>query len=143
MHAQARAETPAAAEAVWAVVAAPTTWPERTDTVDVLVARDEDRPTVGARYRLRRPSTRAMTWTVTALDPGRLLRWEARVLGARTVVEYVVAADGSGSVLTATYTQDGPLAAALGALGGHHQALVLEREVSALAASAAAGPPPG
>jgi hypothetical protein len=75
----------------------------------------------------------ATDMTVTWAEPEQGLRWTSRALGHVLTYDNLVAADGTGSVLTWSATLTGPLARALEALAAPVSALGQRRRTTRLA----------
>lgn len=98
-------------ERIWPVLFDVTRWPEWTPTVDS-VERLDDRPfTVGSRARIRQPKLPPAVWHVTEVADGRSFTWQATGPGLRTTGRHEVLPDATGSTVTLSIEQAGPLGA--------------------------------
>lgn len=87
--------------------AAPQTWPSWDR--DVAEVRFSDDMIIGAEGWMRPASGPATTFTVTALQPGRLLTTSSRLPGARLIFEHQLAPAADGALVTVIIGVDGPL----------------------------------
>ena len=96
---------------VWEVLFDVARWPEWTPTIDS-VERLDDRPfQVGSRARVRQPKLPPALWEVTEVVDGRSFTWEARGPGMRTIARHEVVPDATGSEVTLSIEQTGPMGA--------------------------------
>lgn len=96
---------------VWGVLVDVARWPEWTPTIDS-VERLEDGPfQVGSRAKVRQPKLPQAVWEVTEVVDGRNFTWEATGPGMRTVARHEVVPDATGSLLTLSIEQTGPMGA--------------------------------
>ena len=101
----------AAAPGVWDVLLDVAHWPAWTPTVE-LVERVDDGPfEVGSVARVRQPKLPEALWRVTEVVPGRSFTWEAKGPGLRTIARHEVVAEGTGSRVTLSIEQAGPMGA--------------------------------
>ncbi|KAA1429177.1 SRPBCC family protein [Nocardioides antri] len=98
-------------DAVWRVMSDVARWPEWTPTVTGVDRLDDGPLRVGSRAKLRQPRLPAAVWEVTHLVEGREFTWEAKGPGVRTIGRHEVVADGSGSKVTLSIEQAGPMGA--------------------------------
>jgi carbon monoxide dehydrogenase subunit G len=101
----------AAPEAVWQVLSDVARWPEWTPTIQSVDRLDDGPFAVGSRARVRQPKLPQAEWQVTDLLDGRSFTWEATGPGLRTVARHVVEPDGTGSRVTLSIEQTGPMGA--------------------------------
>ena len=126
-------EIDAAPEDVWAVLVDVQRWPEWTDSMQEVSWLDDATPTVGSRARIKQPSTPALTWTVTELDPGRSFSWETSSIGVRTLGSHALAPIGDGrSRLMLGLHQSGALGGLIGALTGSRTRRFVRMEAEGL-----------
>lgn len=96
---------------VWGVLFDVTRWPQWTPTIDS-VERLEDGPfQVGSRAKVRQPKLPQAVWEVTEVVAGRSFTWEATGPGMRTIARHEVVPDATGSVVTLSIQQTGPMGA--------------------------------
>lgn len=137
---EASADIHAAAERVWRLLSAVSSWPELLPTVTSVEALDGAPVEPGRRYRVEQPKLRPAVWTVTALEPGRRFAWHARSPGMTMVADHVVDPIGADVVrLRLSFAFEGWLGALLGRLFGHLTREYLAREAAALKQKAEAG----
>ena len=57
---------------------------------------------VGTRARIDQPRLPEVTWTITALEPGRSFEWESRATGVKSIASHLVepSADGGSSSMS-------------------------------------------
>ena len=101
----------APADRVWEVMADVARWPEWTPTVDSVELRRDGPLVVGAEAEVRQPKLPRASWTVTEVVPGRRFTWEAKGPGIRTVARHEVVPAGTGSEVTLSIEQTGPVGA--------------------------------
>ena len=119
---------------VWEVLYDVARWPEWTPTVDS-VERLEDGPlVVGSRARLRQPKLPQAEWEVTEVVDGRAFTWEAHGPGMRTIGRHEVTPDGTGSTVTLSIEQTGPMGAVAAFVWRRLTQRYVELEAESLAA---------
>jgi uncharacterized membrane protein len=96
---------------VWEVLADVAHWPDWTPTVDSVDRLDDGPLRVGSRARVRQPKLPRALWEVTEVVAGRSFTWEATGPGMRTIGRHEVVADGTGSRVTLSIEQTGPMGA--------------------------------
>lgn len=64
----------------------------------------------GSEVRIKQPRLPAMTWKVTAFEPGQYFAWQASSRGVSTTAGHRVAARDGGCTVTLTIDQGGPMA---------------------------------
>jgi carbon monoxide dehydrogenase subunit G len=96
---------------VWEVLFDVARWPEWTPTVDSVERVDAGPFRVGSRAKVRQPRLPQAVWEVTDVVDGRSFTWEATGPGLRTIARHEVVADGTGSRVTLSIEQTGPMAA--------------------------------
>jgi uncharacterized protein YndB with AHSA1/START domain len=99
----------AAPERVWAVMTDVERWPEWTATVAEARRLDDGDFAVGSKTRLKQPRVPKLTWTVSAMEPGRSFEWRARAPGVSTVAGHRILQEGTGSLVTLWVDQGGLL----------------------------------
>jgi uncharacterized protein YndB with AHSA1/START domain len=101
--------TAAAPDAVWAVLADPSRWPEWNERFELVEAEGDLAP--GSTVQVKQRRGGRMRFEITALESERRLAYEARFPGARYGHEHSVAPEpGSGSEIVHRVYVDGPLA---------------------------------
>ena len=121
------------AEAVWSALVDVPRWPEWTESMQDVRWLDDGGIRVGARARVKQPGMPPLTWTVTALDPGREFDWEASSPGVKTIGGHTVGSSGAqASTLTLSLTQSGVLARLVGALTGARTRKYVQMEANGL-----------
>jgi uncharacterized membrane protein len=113
MQHEVRTTIAAPAARVWAILSDVERWPTWTASVTSV---ELDGPfAVGATAKVRQPKLPAVTWTVTAIDPGRSFTWESTAPGSRaTGWHEVTAAGDDASAVRLAIEQAGPLGALVG-----------------------------
>lgn len=101
-------------DTVWEVMADVARWPEWTPTIDSVELENPGPLRAGSRAEVRQPRLPRATWTVTEVVNGRRFTWEATGPGMRTVARHEVVPDGTGSALTLSIEQRGPMGAVAG-----------------------------
>jgi uncharacterized membrane protein len=96
---------------VWDVLFDVTRWPDWTPTIDSVERLDEGPFRVGSRARVRQPRLPQASWEVTRVVDGRDFTWEARGPGLKTIARHEVVPDGTGSRVTLSIQQTGPMGA--------------------------------
>jgi uncharacterized membrane protein len=69
----------ASPDRVWALTVDVERWPELTPTMISVERLDSGPIALGSQARVRQPRQRPAVWTVTALESGRVFRWETTV----------------------------------------------------------------
>ena len=117
---------------VWDVLFDVAHWPDWTPTI-ASVQRLEDGPfQVGSRAAVRQPKLPLATWEVTEVVDGRSFTWEATGPGVRTIARHQVVPDGSGSTLTLSIEQTGPMGAVLALIWSRLTQYYIELEAESL-----------
>ncbi len=101
----------AAPSAVWQVLSDVGRWPDWLPTVDEVERLDDGPLRVGSRARLRQPKLPPAEWHVTHVVDGTSFTWEADGPGMRTIGRHEVVPDGTGSRVTLSIEQTGPMGA--------------------------------
>jgi uncharacterized protein YndB with AHSA1/START domain len=101
----------APAQRVWEVLFDVARWPEWTPTIDSVERLEAGPLAVGSRTRIRQPKLPQAVWQVTEVVDGRNFTWQAKGPGMRTVGRHEVVPDGTGSTVTLSIEQAGPMGA--------------------------------
>ena len=96
---------------VWEVMADVVRWPQWTPTITSVERLDDGEFGVGSRARVRQPKLPPASWEVTELVAGRSFTWEATGPGMRTIARHEVVPDTTGSQVTLSIEQTGPMGA--------------------------------
>ncbi len=117
MHTMAEITVGAPIERVWEVYADVERWPTWTASVTSVVLVGSDHVALGAAARIKQPRFPRLTWTVTAVDPGRSWTWVSHSLGATTTAWHELRAiDSETTEVVQTIDQRGPLGVLVGRL---------------------------
>ena len=119
-------------QSVWEVLFDVAHWPEWTPTIDSVERLDDGPFHVGSRARVRQPQLPRAVWEVTEVVDGRRFTWVAKGPGMRTVARHEVVADASGSTVTLSIEQTGPLGAVAGMILGRLTQNYIELEAESL-----------
>jgi uncharacterized membrane protein len=123
----------APAQQVWEVIFDVARWPEWTPTIDS-VERLEDGPfRVGSRAVVRQPKLPKASWEVTEVVDGRSFTWEAKGPGMKTIARHEVVPDATGSAVTLSIEQTGPMGAVAGLVWRRLTQRYIELEAESLA----------
>jgi uncharacterized membrane protein len=116
-------------------------WPQMTKSIREVRLLDSGPLQVGSEAIVKQPGMAPLRWRVTELVPGTSFTWETTSLGVTAVGGHVVMPDPSGSVITLSLRQHGPLARLVSALTGRltHRYLSMELDGFRRAAEAEAG----
>lgn len=79
----------ASTDRVWEVLVDVERWPEWTDSVTSVRRFDDGPLAIGSRVEIAQPRIPTGTYTVTAVEPGRLFSWEQRQPGSTVVAHHV------------------------------------------------------
>ncbi|MGZ6876370.1 MAG: SRPBCC family protein [Nocardioidaceae bacterium] len=101
----------ASTQPVWEVLFDVARWPEWTPTIDSVERLDDGPFQVGSRAKVRQPKLLQAVWEVTEVTDGRNFTWEAKGPGMRTIARHAVVPDGTGSKVTLSIEQGGPMGA--------------------------------
>jgi uncharacterized membrane protein len=96
---------------VWEVLFDVAHWPEWTPTVDSVERLDDGPFQVSSRTKVRQPKLPQASWEVTKVVGGRSFTWEAKGPGIKTVARHEIVPDGTGSKVTLSIEQSGPMGA--------------------------------
>ena len=97
--------------AVWQVLYDVARWPEWTPTIDSVERLDDGPFGVGSRAKVRQPKLPQAQWEVTEVVDGTSFTWEAKGPGMKTIARHEVVPDDSGSTVTLSIEQTGPMGA--------------------------------
>jgi uncharacterized membrane protein len=97
--------------AVWDVLIDVAHWPDWTPTITSVERLDDGPFGVGSRAKVRQPKLPQAQWEVTEVVDGRSFIWEARGPGMKTIARHEVVPDGTGSQVTLSIEQTGPMGA--------------------------------
>lgn len=117
---------------VWQVMTEVEAWPEWTASVRSIVRLDPGPLHVGQRLRISQPRLPTTVWRLTELSEKSEFVWTAGGPGARTTARHRVEPDGTGSRVTLTLTQRGPLGVLVGKLTNGLTRRYLEMESGGL-----------
>jgi carbon monoxide dehydrogenase subunit G len=118
--------------AVWDVMVDVARWPEWTPTVDSVEVDGGGPLHVGSTAEVRQPKLPRARWTVTSLEDGRHFTWEATGPGLRTVARHRVVAVGSGTEVTLSIEQQGPMGAVAALVWRRLTQRYIEQEAASL-----------
>lgn len=96
---------------VWDVLFDVSRWPEWTPTIDSVERLDDGPFQIGSRARIRQPKLPRAEWEVTEVEDGRSFTWVAKGPGMKTIARHEVVPDGTGSKVTLSIEQTGPMGA--------------------------------
>jgi uncharacterized protein YndB with AHSA1/START domain len=96
-------------QSVWEVLIDVSRWPEWTPTIDEVERLDDGPFGVGSRTKIRQPKLPRAVWEVTEVVDGRSFTWEAKGPGMKTIARHEVVPDGTGSQVTLSIEQTGPM----------------------------------
>ncbi len=96
---------------VWEVLFDVARWPEWTPTIERVERLDEGPFQLGSRAKVRQPKLPQALWQVTEVVDGRNFTWEAKGPGMKTIARHAVVPDGTGSTVTLSIEQTGPMGA--------------------------------
>jgi uncharacterized protein YndB with AHSA1/START domain len=101
----------APAPSVWEVLVDVARWPEWTPTIESVERLDDGPFGVGSRAKVRQPKLPQAQWEVTEVVDGKSFTWEAKGPGMKTVARHEVVPEGTGSTVTLSIEQTGPMGA--------------------------------
>jgi uncharacterized protein YndB with AHSA1/START domain len=119
-------------EPVWEVLFDVAGWPDWLPTVDNVERLDDGPLRVGSRAEVRQPRLPKAVWEVTEIVPGRNFTWEATGPGMRTIGRHEVSPDGTGSTVTLSIEQTGPMGAVAALLWRRLTQRYIELEAASL-----------
>jgi uncharacterized protein YndB with AHSA1/START domain len=127
-----RSRIDAPPEEIWRVLLDVERWPEWTPSITRLEKLDPGDLRTGQRVRIEQPKLPTMTWTVTALEPGRSFSWSTSRPGVTTVGTHEITVDDSGSEIRLQVDQHGVLAPLVHLLVGRRTHEYMEQEAQGL-----------
>jgi len=119
-------------EPVWDVLVDVARWPEWTPTIDSVERLDGGPFQVASRARVRQPKLPRAEWEVTEIVDGRSFTWVATGPGMKTIARHEVVPDGSGSTVTLSIEQTGPMGAVAGTIWRRLTQRYIELEAESL-----------
>lgn len=96
---------------VWDVMIDVARWPEWTPTIESVERLDAGPLRVGSRAKVRQPKLPQAMWEVTEVVDGHAFTWEAKGPGMRTIARHEVVPEATGSKVTLSIEQTGPMGA--------------------------------
>ena len=94
---------------VWEILFDVAHWPDWLPTINTVERLDDGPLKLGSRARISQPKLPKAEWEVTELVDGRLFTWEAKGPGMKTIGRHEVVPDGTGSRVTLSIEQTGPM----------------------------------
>lgn len=129
-------------DAVWHVLEGVEGWPRWTPSMSS-VRRSTTGPLLaGEHVTVSQPGMPPAEWTVTAVEPGESFTWVSKRPGVTTSATHVVAPTRTGSRVTLTIEQHGPLAGIADVLLGGKVRRFVEIEAAGLRAELEQNPAP-
>jgi carbon monoxide dehydrogenase subunit G len=119
-------------QSVWEVLFDVARWSEWTPTIDSVERLDHGPFEVGSRARVRQPKLPRALWEVTEVVGGRNFSWVAKGPGMKTIARHEVVPDVSGSKVTLSIEQTGPLGGVAAMLLGRLTQRYIELEAESL-----------
>jgi uncharacterized protein YndB with AHSA1/START domain len=119
-------------DVVWSLLEDVEGWPGWTSTMTSVQRAAAGTLTEGERVRIKQPGLPAADWVVTAVDPGSAFTWRSRAAGVTTSATHEVVPAPTGSRVTLTLEQHGPLAGLMSALLGGKARRFVEIEAAGL-----------
>jgi hypothetical protein len=86
-------------------------WHDWTPTITSVERLDDGPFQVGSRAKVRQPKLPQAVWEVTEVVDGRSFTWQATGPGMTTIAHHEVVPDGTGSKVTLSIEQTGPMGA--------------------------------
>jgi uncharacterized membrane protein len=128
-------EINAPAQLVWRIFSDVERWPEWTESVTSLVARDGTGLAVGKRFTIKQPGMSRLVWKVTEIDPGSSWTWVQRSPGVLVSARHWITPQPDGRTLVRQQLdQRGLLGALVGRLMIKKTKRFLELEAQGLKA---------
>jgi uncharacterized protein YndB with AHSA1/START domain len=121
-------------EPIWQVLFDVARWPDWTPTITSVERLDHGPFGPGSRARVRQPRLPQALWQVTEVVGGRSFTWEATGPGLRTIARHEVVPDDTGSTVTLSIEQAGPLGAVAALVWRRLTQHYIELEAASLAA---------
>jgi len=125
---------------VWEVLSDVVHWPDWTPTINSVERLDDGPFGQGSRVRVRQPKLPPASWLVTEVVEGRSFTWEAAGPGMRTIGRHEVVADETGSQVTLSIEQTGPVGAVAALVWRRLTQRYIEVEAESLAKRITQGP---
>ena len=97
----------AAIERVWATILDVERWHEWTESITSIEKMEPGELKAGSKVRIKQPKLPPAVWTVTAIEPGRRLEWQAKGPGSNTVAWHEAEPEGGGAKATLGIDQQG------------------------------------
>jgi hypothetical protein len=120
---------------VWQIFSDVERWPEWTESVTSLVARDGTGLAVGKRFAIKQPGMSRLVWKVTEIDPGSSWTWVQRSPGVLVSARHWITPQPDGRTLVRQQLdQRGLLGALVGRLMIKKTKRFLEQEARGLKA---------
>ena len=101
-------------ERVFATIMDVERWPEWTASVASVEKVAAGELKIGSKVRIKQPKVPVVVWTVTVIEPGRAMEWQAKGPGSKTVGWHRVEPEGDGSKATLGIEQSGVFFALMG-----------------------------
>ena len=128
-------EINAPAQLVWQIFSDVERWPEWTESVTSLVARDGTGLAVGKRFAIKQPGMSKLVWKVTEFDHGSSWTWVQRSPGVNVSARHhVIAQPGGRTLVRQQLEQRGVLGALVGRMMIKKTKRFLELEAQGLKA---------
>ncbi|MDT5305570.1 MAG: hypothetical protein QOE48_1240 [Mycobacterium sp.] len=120
---------------MWQIFSDVERWPEWTESVTSLVARDGTGLAVGKRFAIKQPGMSRLVWKVTEIDPGSSWTWVQRSPGVLVSARHWITPQPDGRTLVRQQLdQRGLLGALVGRLMIKKTKRFLEQEARGLKA---------
>ncbi len=107
MHLELSTSISAPPERVWATIMDVERWPEWTASITSVEKLEPGELKAGSKVRIKQPKLPSTVWTVTRIEPGRLMEWQATAPGSKTVAWHVAEPEGTGAKATLGIDQSG------------------------------------
>lgn len=99
---------------IWEILLDVERWPEWTESMERVRKLDAGDLRVGSKVAVVQPKVPPVTWTVTAIEPGKSFSWEADARGVHSVATHAIEPNGGSSKVTLSVHQTGFAAKLLG-----------------------------
>lgn len=123
------AHAAATPEDVWRLFVDVERWPELTESITEVRRLDRGPFGLGSEALISQPRLLKARWKVTEIEPGRSFTWETNAVGVTTIGRHLVEPHESGSTITLSLSQAGPLAGIVGRLVGTRARRYLSMEL--------------
>jgi uncharacterized membrane protein len=130
------AHAAASPEDIWDLFVDVEHWPELTESITSVQRVDSGPLKLGSEAVIKQPRLQQARWKVTAIDPGRSFTWETHAPGVTPVGGHTVEPNDTGSTITLSLRQTGPLAGIVGWLVGARARRYLSMELEGFRAGA-------